>query len=381
MMGGVRKLLMACVLLTGPAAMADQVLDSSLRIVADGRYDDDLRVADEGGGPLVSKVSPRLGLELKDPRSRGEAFYATDFLVRQGIAGASIDHRGGLDLNHALSRRLQLDFTTRVFRVTDPTSLPREGVARTLAPTLYGQARLTATAQATRRWELRASYGFEGARVFEETGTRQGFLHTPAVEGWYRSTRRLSLGLEYRYQGFYAGEDFSQAHGAFAGLRYRLSRLTNLTVRTGPVRYTSPQGEIGWLPRATLAVDRDGDWFDLGFSLGHDLVGSSGFDYALWADYASLALARRFNDRVSVNAAASYFRNGRAPNEDAFRLSGSPYLSQGYAVELGAEYRLNRYLALQGTVNRIAQVGVEDEAGGVDLARNVLAVRLVISAW
>jgi len=381
MMDGVRKLLVACVLCTGPAALAAEVLDSSLRIVAEGRYDDDLRVADEGGGPLVSKVSPRLGLELKDPTSRGEAFYAADFLMRQGIAGASLDHRAGLDMNHALSRRLQLDFTSRFFRVTDPTSLPREGVARTLAPTLYGQARLSAMGRATKRWDLRASYTFEGARVFEATGTRQGFVHTPSVEAWYRSTRRLSLGMEYRYQGFYTADDFSQAHGAFAGLRYRLSRLTTATLRGGPIRYVSPQGEAGWLPRATVAVERDGELFDLGFSLGHDLVGASGFENALWADYASLALARRINHRLSVNAVASYFRNGRAPNEDAFRLSGSPYLSQGYAVECGAEYRLNRYLALQGTVNRIAQVGVGDEAGGVDLARNVLAVRLVISAW
>ena len=381
MMGGVRKLLVACVLLTGPAALAAEVWDPSLRVVAEGRYDDDLRVADEGGGPFVSKVSPRLGLELKDPRSRGEVFYAADFLVRQKIAGASLDHRAGLDLNHALSRRLQLEFTSRFFRVTDPTSLPREGVARTLAPTLYGQARVSATAKATRRWDVRANYAFEGARVFEETGTRQGFVHTPSVEGWYRTTRRLSLGLEYRYQGFYAGEAFSQAHGAFAGMRYRLTRVTTASVRGGPVLYTSPEGESGYLPRITLAVERDGELFDMGFSLGHDLVGSSGFDNALWADYASLALARRVNDRLTVHAVASYFRNGRAPNEDAFRLSGSPYLSQGYAVECGAEYRLNRYLALQGTVNRIAQVGVGDEAGGVDLARNVLAVRLVISAW
>jgi hypothetical protein len=56
-------------------------------------------------------------------------------------------------------------------------------------------------------------------------------------------------------------------------------------------------------------------------------------------------------------------------------------VSQGYAVGGGVEYRLNRYLTAQGAVDRIAQVGAGDEAAGVDLARNVLAVRLVISAW
>jgi hypothetical protein len=50
-------------------------------------------------------------------------------------------------------------------------------------------------------------------------------------------------------------------------------------------------------------------------------------------------------------------------------------------VEGGVEYRLNRYVALQGMANRIAQVGAGDEAAGVNLARNVLAIRLLISAW
>jgi hypothetical protein len=380
MVGGVRKLLVACVLGTAPAALAAQVLDSSLRIAAEERYDDDLRFSTTGGGELMTKLSPRLGLELKDPRSKGEAFYATDLVIRHGSGSASIDHRGGLEVNYALSRRLQLDFTSRIYRVTDPTSLPRDGVARTLAPTLYGQARVSAAVRATRRLDVRGSYAFEGAKVYED-GNQAGFAHTPSVEAWYRNTRRMALGLEYRYQGFLYGDDLSQAHGAFAGLRYRLSRLTTLTMRGGPVRHTSPEGQAGWLPRVSVGLDREGQLFDLGFAVGHDLVGSSTFDHAVWSDYASLAIARRFNDRLAVNAAASYFRNGPAPNEGAFTLSNSPLMSQGYAVECGVEYRLNRYLELQGTVNRIAQVGTGGAAAGVDLARNVLAVRLVISAW
>lgn len=380
MAGGVRKLLMVCVLLTGPAARAAQILDSSLRITLEERYDDDFRFSEAGGGLFMTKLTPRLGLELKDPRSRGEIFYATDLLVRHGSNDASLEHRGGLDFGYAASRRLQLGFTGRIFRVTDPTSLPREGVARTLAPTLYGQGRASVTGRATRRWDLRASYGFEGARVYED-GSQPGFVHTPSVEAWYRSTRRLTLGMEYRYQGFLYGEAFSQAHGAFAGLRYRLSRPTTLMVRGGPVYYTSHEGEAGWLPRVIAELEREGELFDLGAAVGHDLVGASGFEHALWADFAALTLARRITGRLSVNAAASYFRNGRAPNEGAFQLYESPYVSQGYAVEVGVEYRLNRHMALQGMANRIAQVGAGDEAAGVDLARNVLAIRLLISAW
>ncbi|MFL5348009.1 MAG: hypothetical protein ACJ8AT_24730 [Hyalangium sp.] len=379
-MGGVRRLLAACGLLAGQAALAGTVLDPSLKITAEERYDDDFRLAEGTGGQLMTKLSPRFGLEVKDPRTTSEAFYSADLLVRHGSGNASLDHRGGLTLGHELSRRLKLDFTGKLFRVTDPTSLPREGVARSLSPTLYGQAKLSVTERATERLDLKASYAFEGAKVYEE-GRAPGFVHTPSVEAWYHETRRLSLGLEYRYQGFLFENQFSHAQGAFAGLRYRLTRPTTLTVRGGPVLYTSPEGQSGWLPRVAVGLERDGELLDLGVSAGHDLVGASGFTNALWADYASVMVSRRFDDRLSAHAAASYFRNGRAPNEGAFRWNESPYVSQGYAVGGSVDYRLTREVTLQGAVDRIAQVGAGDVAAGVDLARNVLAVRLVVSAW
>lgn len=379
---GLRQLLMAGVLSVAPGAMAATVLDSSLRLTAEERYDDDFRLTEDStGGQLMTKLTPRLGLEMKDPRTTGEAFYATDLLMRHGSGKVTLDHRAGLQMRHVLSRRLRLDFTGRLFRVTDPTSLPREGLARSLAPIVYGQARLSATGRVTQRLDMSARYAFEGAKVYE-AGREPGYVHTPSVEAWYRSTRRLTLGLEYRYQGFVFGNGYSDGHGAFAGMRYRLTRPTALTVRGGPVLYRSPEGEREVLPRFSVELAREGELFDIGVVVGHDLVGASGFTNALWADYASLMFARRINHRWSVYGAGSFFRNGRAPSAGAFSLKDTAYVSQGYAVGGGVEFRMNRYLTLQGAADRIAQVGAGDEeAAGVDLARNVLAVRLVISAW
>ncbi len=378
---GVRKLLVACVLLAAQGALAATVLDSSLRLTAEERYDDDARLLGGGtGGQFMTKLTPRLGLEMKDPRTTGEAFYAADMLMRHGSGNASLDHRAGVELHHTLSRRLKLDFTGRLFRVTDPTSLPREGLARSLSPIFYGQMRLSATGRVSRRMDLRVGYSFEGAKVFED-GRAPGFVHTPSVEAWYRSTRRLSLGLEYRYQGFLFAHRYSQGHGAFASLRYRLTRPTTLTVRGGPVLYRSPEGVSSLMPRFAVEVAREGELFDVGLAAGHDLVGASGFTGTLWADYASLMFTRRINQHWAVYGVGSFFRNGRAPNQGAFSLKDTAYVSQGYAVGGGVEFRMNRYLTLQGAVDRIAQVGAADEAAGVDLARNVLAVRLVISAW
>jgi hypothetical protein len=119
-------------------------------------------------------------------------------------------------------------------------------------------------------------------------------------------------------------------------------------------------------------------------------VGASGFDRTLWADFASVVASRAFSDKFNVFGAASFFRNGRAPNEGLFSFDARDGVSQGYAVGGGAEYRLNRYLALQGTVDRIDQVGgPQAPAAGpagptdavVDLSRNVAAVRAVFTAW
>src|SRR3712207_7554822 len=43
--------------------------EPNLRVTAEGRYDDDLRLGDgEAGGQLMTKLSPRLGLEAKEDR-------------------------------------------------------------------------------------------------------------------------------------------------------------------------------------------------------------------------------------------------------------------------------------------------------------------------
>lgn len=379
-MGKLHKLLVACALLGAPGASAATVFDSSLRLTAEERYDDDLRLSpDATGGQFMTKLTPRLGVTAKDPRLTAEAFYAADLLARHGSGKVSLDHRLGLSTQYLLSRRLRVDFTGRFFRVTDPTSLPRDGLARSTAPTLYGQGRLMVSGRVTDRMDARAGYGFEGARVYEE-GRLPGYVHTPFAEVLYRGTRRLTLGLEYRYQGFVFGEEYSDSHGASGSLRYRLSRVTTLTVRGGPVyfRQDPAVGPSGVLPRVAVELAREGEYTDVAFVAGHDLVGASGFTNAVWADYASLLATRRFTQKFSAFGVASYFRNGQVPGQDFFQAT-APGLSQGYAVGAGVEYRWDRSLSVVGALDRIAQVGATGTA--TDLTRNIAAIRLTYSAW
>lgn len=382
MKGNWKKWLLTGLLLVAPAARGASVFEPKLRLTAEERYDDDLRLGEGGAGQLMTKLSPRLGVEGGDERLKLDGFYAADLLMRHGSGKVTLDHRAGVEAHHLLSRRLKVDSAVRVYRVTDPASLPRDGLARSTSPTFFTQASLAVTERATARLDVRAAYKFEAVRILE-AGQQSGYAHTPSLEAWYRTTRRLSLGLEYRYQGFLYVGDWAQAHGVAAGLRYRLTRPTTLTVRAGPVRYMGPGGleQRGWVPRVNVELMREGELFDVGLAAGHDLVGASGFSNAVWADYASVVLARRFTQRFNAFGAASFFRNGRAPDLEWGVFSGSPTVSQGYALSGGVEYRINRQVSAQGAVDRIAQVGTAGTAGAGDLTRNVFAVRLVVSPW
>ncbi|MGZ3456913.1 MAG: hypothetical protein ACXU86_00235 [Archangium sp.] len=372
----------AAVVGTSPAALAATQVVPRAGLSLEERYDDDFRLNANGqpGGQLMSKLSPRLGLDVKDETLKLESFYATDLLVRHGSGNVTLDHRGGVSVRKLLSHRLRVEASGSIYRVTDPASLPRDSVARSSQPVLYGQSKVYVTGRASRVVDLGAGYGFEGVRVLA-AGQMPGFVHTPFVEAWLHTTRRLSLGAEYRYQAFLFGDNFEQAHSVAAGLRYLLTRHTTFTLRGGPVSFLGQGGARGVLPRVKLELMHEAERFDMGFVAGHDLVGASGFTNALWADFAGMVLNRHFSERVSLYGVASFFRNGRAPGEGAFSWQGGPRVAQGYAVGGGVEFKINRYVSMQGAVDRIAQVGMGEAAAGVNLTRNIAAVRLHMTAW
>jgi hypothetical protein len=378
--GWVTAAVMGC----APAALATTVVEPRARVSLEGRYDDDFRLNAGGtGGQMMTKLTPRLGLDVKDPTLTLESFYAADLLLRHGSGNLTLDHRAGVSVRKLLSRRLRVEVSGGLYRVTDPTSLPRESVARSAQPVLYGRTRVYAVGRLSRRVDVGAGYAMEGVRVLEGNNP-SGFVHTPFVETWLRTTRRLSVGAEYRYQAFLYGEQVDQAHGVAGALRYRLTRQTTATLRAGPVSYVGADGTRGLLPRVKLEVLHEVPGrFDLGFVAGHDLVGASGFASSLWADYAGLVANHHFNSRLSVYGGASVFRNGRAPNEGAFSWGGGgARVAQGYAMGAGVQFKLNEYLSVQGAVDRIAQVGMDEAAvDTVGLTRNVAAVRLHMTAF
>lgn len=368
-----------CALLFASAAHAGLHLLPSLRLTAEERYDDDrlLAVTRSGGGQLMTKLSPQGGLTLRAPTLESEAYYAADFVLRHGSGTTSVDHRGALTLDKRLTERLRFDGAARLWRVQDPTSLPRLGMARTLSPMFYANSEASLRYALSRRWSLEAHYEFEAARILEGDNPF-GFVHEPALRTRYAASRRTSVGAHYRFQAFLFDDSLSHANGIFGEYRYRLSRQLVFAAEGGPVFYNERGGGegSGVVPRVALELTRDGPTMDWTLVVGHDLVGANGFDNALWADYASTIGAWALRDDVNVFAVASYFRNGRAPNADVFNFEADGP-ANGYALGAGVEWELNEHLRIQGSLDRVAQVST---GVGEDLARNIASIRLVFTA-
>ena len=422
--------------------LAESKYDPSLQVTAEERYDDAilLRAANNGQGELITKLSTALGVKGKDELWKLNTWYSPDLLIHENSARQSVnlEHRGRLNYERRLSPFTELKSDFRIWRVIDPTSLPRFGIGRTLDPILYGTADLEVRHLFTRRFGLRAGEHFEGVKIYyqpyEVTGnqtaqtggffggtegtcgaktvnpgngqavtciqayqTAPGIVNAPFAEAFYKLSRRGEAGLGTRVQFFNFGGDSGIGVGPYATYRYRITRESHFAVTGGAVFFkdypatvttahgvgpSQPNGS-GTLPRLNAELGREGPQLEYGLYAGHDLVGASGFTDALWADYASLfASYRIYYLPLKFFAGTTYYRNGAAPNVGTLPLFRSDNrTSAGYSLEGGVEVKLSRTLLAQGVYDRFAQIGAIYTGAQPNLTRNIVAVRLNWTAF
>lgn len=377
------------------AARAGAELVPTLKLAVEERYDDDrllLTRPDGSTGQMVTKLSPILGLDVKEPTLTAHTFYAADLYIHSADGKTGVDHRAVADFRDALSRRFALDGKLEFWRVSDPTSLPRGGLARTQSPILYGSAEVAGSERLTPRTTLRVGYRFEGVKIYEllppttldpnPEPRPPGYAHTPFAELWYRITRRTDIGLEYRFQYLSFGSQSSDANSLAATYRYLFSPDLKLTVKLGPTFYQKLDSDpadisrTGWLPRFLLDLSRDARGSRLGFTLAHELAGASGFTSGVWTEYASFYGTQKLFRDFSIVGAVALYRNGPAANVALDRWAGDQ-IAKGYWVTGGLEWQLMREMTLTGTFTRIAQL---QGLGGGQLSRNVIGLRLVYTA-
>ncbi len=356
-----------------------------LRVAVEQRYDDDVLLTRDGGpGAYLTKIMPQVGLRLNERTTKFEGFYGPDLLYRDAAGTLEVDHRAALELHTDLSREAHVDGLAQFWDTSDPLALPRQGLARTLTRIIYGRAELGWRQKLAPRWSLVAGYRFEGAKV-DEPDHPAGFLNSPSLGIEHRLTRRTDIGAEYRLQLFKFGSNNGIAHSPGLVWKYRLSRSANIKVTAGAAFYSERQDPTknGVVPRFQIDVgqrlSKRVDWI---FTVGHDLVGASGFSTAVWADYASLTLSWQLLQKLRLFGYGSFFRNGPVPNVGVFplKVDQEKGVSAGYGFGAGAEWRFNRYVAIQASYDRLDQVGGIDPAQS-SLTRNIVAARLTVDAF
>ncbi len=372
-------------LLFAKGASAATIVEPRLQVGLEGRYDDDalLRHDDADApvtGEVLSKLSGQGGLRVENRTLTLDAWYAPDLQFRYFSGTTRVDHRAGVDLATRLTARTRLTGEVRAWRVSDPTSLPRTGMGRSLSPVLYGTVESGLHSRLTRTLDGRVGYRFEGTQLLED-GAPPGSVHAPSAELSYRLNPRATVGAEYRFQYFLYGPERAMAHAPVALFRYRTGTQTVLVLSGGPVFYMDSRGsQDGIAPRVHVQFTRAFRGFEASAQVGQDLVGATGFTSAVWAQYAGLYASLRLSRQLHVFSGAYAFRNGPAPGDAQEWLSITRSADMlGYAVGGGLEWSLTRHVALQGQVDRISQVGTYGP--DVDLSRNVVAIRLVARTW
>ncbi len=379
---GARALLWAVVAAVAPwpsGARAGVEVTPGLRIGLEERYDDNALLAQAGAGQLMTKLTPQAGLDARGRTFEAGGWYAADLSLRHGSGSFSVDHRGKLKLLARFSERAWVDGALSAWRVSDPTSLPRLGVAATLSPVLYGRAEAGAHALLADRWTAGLGYRFEGARIYDERG-QAGYAHSPWVDAWFKASRITELGMELRLQQFVFGPETDSAASAAASVRHRFTRQVHVLLRAGAGAFQGAQG-LGPrpYPRLHLEVGREGERVDVGLALGHDLMGASGFTAALWADYGSAVVDWRVLEPLKLFGAASVYRNGHAPDL-GFWPPDAAGAAQGYTLAAGLEWRVSGALAFKLQGDRYAQIGAA-VPGAVNVSLNVLSARVVVTPF
>lgn len=328
----------AALLLAATRSGASTVVEPIARLGLEGGYDSNA-LFDGSGGDRMGRVSPDIGVRVRDHRWELRATYGGDLLYYGRIAPEGVwNHRAALTTNARLTRRLTLDLRGRGAVSSDPIGLVMMGVfrpGRDAATSVVGDARLAW--RGTRRIDVAGTFR-ERAAVFED-GTG-GAMHAPGVEALYRFTRRLSLGGAYGlslFQGFERERtEHAWSHAARARGTYRINRRLTLDAHAGPAVWQGG-GDLALVPEAAVELLGASRAWDFRVQLAHGLaIGTIGRPGLV--DSLEFGASRRFRHRYELRGDGGFWRSGRAPDGASavtgYALAGEAALLVGGGVRL-----------------------------------------------
>lgn len=252
---------LAAVCLLPTQVAASVVMEPVARLALEGGYDSN-PAYDGSGGSQMGRVSPDVGLQLRDHTWAFSAGYGADLYAYPSstVDQRSVNHRGRVLLDSRLTDRTELKLDGRIWYAADSIGLAQLGYVNPAGDTLIWRGDAKLSWRSTPRTTLAAT-------LFERAATIQGdgvALHAPGAEVAWRLDERTDLGASYRYDAFQsigAVPDQGTAHEALAFARWRWTRRLRLEGEAGPGFWQGPRGStvVPVAALTLLASDRPGD--------------------------------------------------------------------------------------------------------------------------
>lgn len=358
---------LAVAVLGAGVARAETVVKPLVQVGSEARYDSDPYL--NGHEEIFSKISPTLGATIANENLKLQGWYAADVMYKAIQDVPEVDHRAQLKFDDQVSKKLKLRADAELWKVGDPTSLPRLGIAAVPVPILYSTAGAGFTWQVAQRWFLLVDDKQEFAKIYEHN-LPYSVTQTPSAGFQYALTARDRFSATYRYQAFLAWPAVTgQTHAGIFGLNHQFSHTWHGYVKGGPLAYLDDRhgGAASVVPVGEAGLGWSGEYSEVDLVGGHDLVGSAGYADAVWTDYAQLGWAYHPTKPLTLYLGAGAFRNGIAPAQDANIW--------GYDFGGGLGYAFNPAWAAALNVQRLSQTANEQQ-DLVALDRNIFGVRL-----
>jgi len=354
-------------------AHAETIIKPLIEVGTEARYDTDPYL--NGNQEVFSKISPKGGVIIANENLKLSAWYAADALYKAVQQVPELDHRGAIDFKDQVSHKLAIRSDAEVWRVEDPTSLPRLGLAAVPVPIFYSTAGAGLTYDFTQRMSLLFDDRQEVAKIYQN-GLPLSLTQAPSAELKYKLSVRDTVGVTYRYQAFIAvptpaSDLVGQTHAGLMSLEHRFTEKWHGYVKGGPLAWVdgTQRGATSVVPVGEAGITWEGELSEVDLIGGHDLLGSAGYAAAVWADYAELAVAWHPTRKLNIWVGSGAFRNGLAPD-------GATTV-QGYSVGGGLGWAFTREITGRVQAQRIQQQDINTGAAQlVAVDRNIFGVQL-----
>ncbi|MBS2028818.1 MAG: hypothetical protein JST54_13030 [Deltaproteobacteria bacterium] len=350
-------------------ARAETIVKPLVELGTEARYDTDPYL--NGNQEVFSKISPKLGLTAANEELKLDAWYAADALYKAVQQVPELDHRAAFDIKDQLTHRLAVRGDVEAWRVQDPTSLPRLGLAAIPVPIFYSTGGAGLTYQLSPRSSVLLDDRQEVAKI-DQAGLPLSLTQAPSASYQYKLGARGTVGVTYRYQAFIAVPDVvGQTHTGLLTWDHQLSEKWHAYAKGGPLAWVdgTQRGATSVVPVGEAGITWAGELSEIDLIGGHDLLGSAGYAAAVWADYAELAVAWHPWRKLNLWLGSGAFRNGLAPD--------GPTTVQGYSIGGGLGWAFTREISGHLQAQRIQQQDINTGAAQlVNVDRNIFGVQL-----